>query len=184
MRSVSAPAWLLLAAGACATASAETGSAACAPCHAAIYKSYQRTPMALSSGRVGAGGFQESFARSEFSHALSGVRYRVYRDGNRRLFSYDFTDAGTPIHGSRPLEYFIGSGTVGRSYLFSVERFLYQAPVSYYSAESRWDLSPGYERFDRLYLARPIEAACLQCHASRLQPLPATQNGFAASPFL
>jgi len=73
---------------------------------------------------------------------------------------------------------------MGRSYLFSVDGFLYQAPVSYYSAESRWDLSPGHQRYDHLYLARPIEAACLQCHASRLQPLPATQNGFAASPFL
>jgi len=128
MRSVSAPAWLLLAAGACATASAEIGSAACAPCHAAIYKSYLRTPMALSSGRVVAGGFQESFARSEFSHALSGVRYRVYRDGNRRLFNYDFTDSGTSIHGSKPLEYFVGSGTLGRSYLFFIDGFLYQAP--------------------------------------------------------
>ncbi len=140
--------------------------------------------MAMSSGRVGAGGFQEKFERGEFPHALSGVSYRVYPDGNQPLFSFDFSAAGTRIHGTRPLEYFIGSGTVGRSYLFSVEGFLYQAPVSYYSAESRWDLSPGYERYDRLYLARPVEAACLRCHASRLQPVPGTQNGFATIPFL
>jgi hypothetical protein len=169
---------------AAAAASAETGSAACAACHPAIYKSYTRTPMAMSSGRVGAGGFQEKFGRGEFSHALSGVSYRVYRDGNQPLFSFDFAASGTRIHGTRPLEYFIGSGTVGRSYLFSVEGFLYQAPVSYYSAESRWDLSPGYERFDRLYLSRPVETACLRCHASRLQPVAGTQNGFAAIPFL
>jgi hypothetical protein len=73
---------------------------------------------------------------------------------------------------------------VGRSYLFSVEGFLYQAPVSYYSAESRWDLSPGYERYNRLYLSRPVEAACLRCHASRLQPVLGTQNGFGPTPFL
>ena len=36
------------------------------------------------------------------------------------------------VHGSRPLEYFIGSGTVGRSYLYSLDGFLYQAPVSWY----------------------------------------------------
>jgi len=172
---------LILAA---ATASAETGSAACAACHPAIYKSYMRTPMAMSSGLVGVGGFQEKFERGEFSHALSGVSYRVYRDGNQPLFSFDFSASGTRIHGTRPLEYFIGSGTVGRSYLFSVDGFLYQAPVSYYSAESRWDLSPGYERFDRLYLSRPVEGACLRCHASRLQPVLGTQNGFTSTPFL
>jgi hypothetical protein len=175
---------LLILAASAAVSSAETGSAACAACHPAIYKSYMRTPMATSSGRVGAGGFQETFERGEFSHALSGVSYRVYRDGNHPLFSFDFSAAGTRIHGTRPLEYFIGSGAVGRSYLFSVEGFLYQAPVSYYSAESRWDLSPGYERYDRLYLSRPVEAACLQCHASRLQPVAGTQNGFATIPFL
>ena len=175
---------LILAAVTCVAASAETASEACAACHSAICKSYMRTPMAMSSGRVGAGGFQEKFGRADFSHALSGVSFRVYRDGTQPLFSFDFSAAGTRIHGTRPLEYFIGSGMVGRSYLFSVEGFLYQAPVSYYSTESRWDLSPGYERYDRLYLARPVEAACLRCHASRLQPIPGTQNGFATIPFL
>jgi hypothetical protein len=73
---------------------------------------------------------------------------------------------------------------VGRSYLFSRDRFLYQAPVSYYSASQRWDLSPGYQDYDRLHLTRPVERACLRCHASRLQPLPGTLNGFADPPFL
>ena len=121
---------LILAAVTCAAASAETGSAACAACHPAIYKNYMRTPMAMSSGRVGAGSFQEKFDRGEFSHALSGVSYRVYRDGHQPRFSFDFSAAGAGIHGTRPLEYYIGSGTVGRSYLFSVDGFLYQAPVS------------------------------------------------------
>ena len=52
---------LWVALSACASARAETGSAACAACHSNIYKSYMRTPMAVSSGRVGAGGFQEKF---------------------------------------------------------------------------------------------------------------------------
>jgi hypothetical protein len=76
---------LILAAVTCAAASAETGSAACAACHPAIYKSYTRTPMAMSSGRIGAGGFQEKFERGEFSHALSGVSYHVYRDTGSAL---------------------------------------------------------------------------------------------------
>jgi hypothetical protein len=64
--------------------------------------------MAMSSGRVGAGGFQEKFGNGEFSHAFSGVSYRVYRDGNQSLFSFDFSASGTRVHGTRPLEYFIG----------------------------------------------------------------------------
>lgn len=180
----SIPALLLLALGACALATAETGSAACAACHSNIYKSYIGTRMAQSSGRIAEGSFQEKFDRSEFSHALSGVRYRVYRGENNILFDFDLSDAAVRLHGSRRLEYFVGAGNLGRSYLFSVEGFLYQAPVSYYSAQHRWDLSPGYERYDHLYLTRPVEPECLQCHASRLQPIDETLNGFATVPFL
>jgi hypothetical protein len=140
--------------------------------------------MALSSGRTGSGSFAESFEKGEISHARSGIRYRVYRDRNGPSFDFDLTDANLRIGGKRVLEYFVGSGTVGRSYLFSVDRFLYQAPVSYYSASQRWDLSPGYQNYDRLHLTRPVEPACLRCHASRLQPLAGTLNGFAEPAFL
>jgi predicted CXXCH cytochrome family protein len=143
-----------------------------------------RTPMAMSSGRVSSGDSQEKFDQGEFTHALSGVRYRVYRNQNNTLFDYDFSGDETRIRGSRRLEYFVGSGVVGRSYLLSVDSFLYQAPVAYYSAQQRWRLSPGYEDRDHLYLTRPVGVTCLQCHASRLQPVPGTMNGFAAVPFL
>ena len=140
--------------------------------------------MAMSSGRVGAGDFQEKFERSEFSHALSGVRYRVYRNRDSTRFDFDFTDGETRIQGSRRLEYFVGSGVVGRSYLLSADSFLYQAPVAYYSPQHRWELSPGYQDRDRLYLTRPVGVRCLGCHASRLQPTADTLNGFDSVPFL
>jgi hypothetical protein len=174
----------LLFLAALGAANAETGSGACAPCHAGIFASYMRTPMAVSSGRTGSGSFAESFDKGTISHARSGVRYRVYRDKNGPSFDFELTDANQRIQGTRPLEYFVGSGTVGRSYLFSVDGFLYQAPVSYYSANRRWDLSPGYQDYDRLHLTRPVEPACLRCHASRLQPIAGTLNGFAAPAFL
>ncbi len=175
---------LLLVAIAGSPVAAETGSAACAPCHAGIFERYMRTPMALSSGRTVSGRAVERFDRDEFSHAATGVRYRVYRGVNKLSFDFDLTDAGLRIHGSRPLEYFIGSGTVGRSYLFSIGGFLYQAPVSYYAAKNGWDLSPGFQNYDHVQLTRPVEPACLRCHASRLQPLASTLNGYADPAFL
>lgn len=162
----------------------EVGSAVCEPCHRAIYQTYTRTPMALSAGRVGSGAFREKFDKSEFSHDRSGVRYRVSTERKGYFFDFDKAAPEATIHGSKPLEFFIGSGAVGRSYLFAVDGFLYQAPVSYYSGPSSWGLSPGFQHYDRLYLTRPVEPTCLQCHASRLQPLPGTQNGFASEPFL
>src|SRR5437879_1063986 len=50
-------------------------------------------------------GSQEKFDRNEFSHALSGVRYRVYRDGKGASFEFDLSTSGVKIHGARLLDY-------------------------------------------------------------------------------
>jgi tetratricopeptide (TPR) repeat protein len=156
----------------------EVGSATCASCHPAIARSYFATGMARSAGAVTV----DTAPAGEFVHGASGVRYRMEMDDGKLLMHY--SRDGSDWRGSRRLEWFLGSGGLGRSYLFSVDGFLYQAPVSYYAAAGRWQVSPGYERLPRMDLTRAVEGACLQCHASRLQPLAGTQNGFATPPFL
>jgi len=64
---------------------------------------------------------------------------------------------------------------VGRSYLYSVDGYLYQAPVSFYAQRNLWDISPGYEP-DRELPIRPIETSCLFCHASQVQHVDGTLN--------
>lgn len=162
------------------------GSSACAACHVQIYESYLETPMGRTSGKAGSGDFQEKMEASEFSHAPSGVRYQIHKE--KEGFTLTFSQkqpGGVPeIRGSQQLTYFIGSGNVGRSYLFSVRGFLFQAPVSYYARSGKWDLAPGYQRHDELFLMRPVEPECLECHASGVQPIPETQNGYQDVPFL
>ena len=152
----------------------ETGSEVCGTCHRDIFRSYQATGMARSSGAVA-----DIENEGSFAHKLSGVGYRIFRQDGAAWFGFDV--AG--MQGRRRLEYFIGSGAVGRSYLYTIDSFLYQAPVSWYAGPARWDLSPGYTQYDHLYLTRGIETVCLQCHASRLQPAAGTSNGYASPPF-
>jgi len=135
--------------------------------------------MARTSGRVGAASSPERFERSEFTHARSGVRYRAVAqpDGIDLEFTRD------SIRGRRRLDFYIGSGAVGRSYAFLSEGFLFQAPVSYYSAPARWDVSPGFGERDRIHLGRPIEPECLACHATGVRAVAATQNRYESTPF-
>ncbi|HZN10682.1 MAG TPA: hypothetical protein VFC61_03330, partial [Blastocatellia bacterium] len=67
---------------------AYAGTAACAKCHAEIYKTFVATPMAQSSGTVGAGDFRENLAGGEFTHAKSGVSYRVTREGDAMYLDF------------------------------------------------------------------------------------------------
>jgi hypothetical protein len=157
----------------------ETGSKACAGCHAEIYRKYSATGMARTSGRAGSDRIKESFEHAAF--AASGAEYRV--DTNPSGYRLAYSRPGV-FEGERKLEWYIGSGNVGRSYLVSVDGFLFQAPVSYYAHPAKWDLSPGYQTKKTIDLTRAVEPACLQCHASRLRPIAGTQNRFETPPFL
>src|ERR1700722_14766744 len=91
------------------------GNQACARCHAAIVRSYVRTPMAQSSGKVSAEDRKETFDHAEFSDAHGAFAYRVAPD-----YRFEFAQqvAGQPIAGARALAYFIGSGAAARTFLF------------------------------------------------------------------
>ncbi len=163
------------------TAAREVGSQVCAACHRAIYQGYVRTGMARSSGRVGQDPLRESFTAASFEDKPLGVRYRVSEAAG--AYRMEFERAAAGVRGERRLQWFVGSGNVGRSYLFSQEGFLFQAPVSYFPSGGVWALSPGYAGKPVMDIARPIEIVCLNCHASRTQPIAGTENRYREPPF-
>lgn len=130
------------------------GGHPCAPCHAQIVQDYRRTAMARTSARAGSG------KPGEFHDAATGVKYRVDAGLVMRF------EKGVEVKGERKLEWVMGSGRVGHSYLFREGGRLYQAPVSWYGEAGQWALSPGFQRAGRLDLTRVIEPGCLQCHVS------------------
>lgn len=147
---------------------AETGSQACSPCHREIYEKQRRSGMARSSGRVGDG--LEKFDAASFR--AGWATYRVSPQ-----FEVDFGK------GTFPMQFYIGSGAVGRSYAGRVEGFLFQSPASYYATRGTWGLSPGYSTKPFVDVARPIENACLQCHASGARVAAGTENLYPDPPF-
>jgi tetratricopeptide (TPR) repeat protein len=157
------------------------GNQACARCHQEIARSYAETPMAASSGAVG-----DDVVEGEFRHDPSGVSYRIVRENGAAWLEYERRDeapAGGRLRGRRQLQYFIGSNAAGRSFLSMIDRFLFQAPVTWYAQSRRWDVSPGYETDREMRLNRPIEANCLYCHASQSQPVFGAQNRYVDPPF-
>ncbi len=100
------------------------------------------------------------------------------------------TEAGPtdtpPFDSSHRLAYVIGSGVNGFSYLVRRGRHLVQAPVSYYSRQGTWGLSPGYEIAkpgEDYGFNRTVHPACLQCHAGRPLPEGSSAGRYAEPPF-
>jgi len=153
----------------------------CAPCHKAIYDTYEQTPMAQSSGPAGAGLIRETFDHAAFDHAPTGFRYRISQA--RGDLMLEVAKADGSLRGRKSMPYFVGSGATARSYLLVDDGYLYQSPVAWYAAGKKWGLAPNYETYGYPFLTRPVMPACLSCHASSLTAVPGTQNRYATPPF-
>jgi hypothetical protein len=148
------------------------GSSACTPCHSGIARKYAQASMAQSSGR-----FRNGVVPGGFRHEASGVEYRMSASGQVSMHRGERSS-------SRQFRFFIGSSSKGRSYLVEENGFLYQAPVTWYERQKRWDSSPGFERDTVSRWSRPVDPSCLYCHASQSQPVKATLNRYRDPPFL
>jgi hypothetical protein len=156
----------------------EAGSEACSSCHSEIYNSYTKTGMANSSGLA-----LDGVIAGEFSHKTSSVRYRVFKQGEQVWMSYD--RASEKFRGQRELQYFVGAGKKERSYLFSVQGFLFVTPINWYSREGRWGITPAYTEAGEIPLNLPALVDCVNCHSGGLRPpSPGTENKYAGAPFL
>jgi tetratricopeptide (TPR) repeat protein len=160
------------------TATSTAGSEACSGCHSEIYQSYRKTVMARASGAA-----REGVITGEFNDKTSGVRYRVYKQDEHVWMSYE--RASEKFRGQDELLYFIGSGRKGRSYLFSVQGFLFETPINWYSQEGRWGMTPAYFEAREIPMNLPALMDRINCHSSGLRPpIPGTDNKFNGPPFL
>jgi predicted CXXCH cytochrome family protein len=150
------------------------GNEACAKCHAEIYKSYAATAMAQASGPA-----MQGLLMGEFLHATSRVHYRVYSENGQAWMSFE-RSGDNEIRGKKELLYFIGTGHRGRTYLFSQDNFVFEAPINWYGQQQLWDMAPAYQKDREIPMNLPAVSACLACHTSDSQsPLPGTENQYA-----
>lgn len=74
----------------------------------------------------------------------------------------------------------LGSGSIGKSYIAFIDRFLVQTPRSFFAKTNSFGLSPG---FPDAQTYRPVEEPCLQCHATGVRLVKGTQNQYPNPPF-
>src|SRR5579859_2801495 len=80
------------------------------------------------------------------------------------------------------VDWIIGSGSHGFGAITRRGDYLFETPLSFYSQEHRWALSPGYQLGD-LGFSRPILPGCATCHSGRPQSLLKQNGRFGDPPF-
>jgi Flp pilus assembly protein TadD len=178
------PLWLLLFSAAIFTQAlhavvpVKQADAVCANCHREIYNKYLNTPMANASGLA-----MDHLIPGDFTSASSGTKYRIHTEDGAAWLDYD--DPQTPpVKGRLRLDYFLGSGHLGVTYLYSLNQYLLESPAAYYTSANGYDMKPGYGGLREMPPAIPMAANCLRCHMSGVQHSdPGSLNHYAGEPF-
>lgn len=155
--------------------------AVCASCHRQIYDSWKKTPMAHASGPAA-----EGFVPADFTHAASGVHYRIYLDKGQVWLSYERPNAppDRALNGRQLLLFYLGSGRRGRTWLYEREGYWFEIPINWYAKKHIWDMTPHFLNTRAMPFTLPVDPGCLHCHASDVAAsLPDARNHYAGLPF-
>ncbi len=156
------------------------GDAACARCHADIAATFRSHPMGRSLVPINeqpvppgerADG-RPLFESRGLEYSLETRDGRVWHQETRR-------DASGKIvtRSEAEVQFVLGSGRQGISYVIERDGFLFESPINWYSQKRRWDLSPGFE-VANYHFDRPIRPGCLYCHANRAHAVPTSINQY------
>lgn len=145
------------------------GSSRCANCHQEIFDTYfSQHPMGRSIEPLDASSGDYDFTTS--STFTAGARkYGVWLEADGKLHhSESMPDpAGEIYRQSVAMDFAVGSGERGYSFVFEKEGCLYQSSLTWYSQKDKWDLSPGYQQASHPGFGRRISGDCIYCHAGR-----------------
>ena len=156
------------------------GDQRCRPCHLREFANYKRTGMGRSMSLPGeVPELQGSALPVTVKVDSPGRSYRVYRSGGKIFHEARAIDesARQIFSDTHEVTYAVGSGRTGRSYFVRRGEELFISPLSYYSSERRWDLSPGHETGQFRNFNRPAGELCVSCH-SGLRLVDGASNSF------
>lgn len=162
---------------------AYVGMATCASCHAGVHETFAQTGMGQSFGAA----TPQKSAASYGPHAVvyDTIRnlyyYPFFKDSTMYVLEYRLEKGDTVHTRLEKINYIVGSGQHTNSHIVSVNGYAYQAPVTWYSQQKRWDLAPGFRennsRFDRF-----LTDECITCHNHYPTLVPGSLNKYAAMP--
>lgn len=81
-----------------------------------------------------------------------------------RIHEYRIDNKDTVHKRTEQIHYIIGSGQHTNSHLYSVNGYLHQMPMTFYTQKQKWDLPPGFENGVNTRFSRKIGLECMSCH--------------------
>lgn len=162
---------------------AYVGMQTCRSCHDSIHATFIHTGMGRSFDKA----TPEKSAATYGKHALvydqlSNLYYQPYfLKDSLYIKEFRLEGADTVHQRTEKVSYIIGSGQHTNSHIIDINGYIFQAPITYYTQDQKWDMAPGFEkgneRFNRL-----LATECITCHNHYPEPVAGSLNKYRNMP--
>jgi Flp pilus assembly protein TadD len=160
------------------------GMNTCRQCHSGIYDSYIRTGMGRSFGLATMGKSAAAFGPDKVVKDIQkNLSYHPFWEKDKLQFCEFRLSGRDTVHKRiETVDYIVGSGQHTNSHLRSLNGYLYQLPLTYYTQEGKWDLPPGFEHGANSRFSRRIELECISCHNGYPKIVEGSENKYTSVP--
>ncbi len=139
----------------------------CRSCHEPVYQNFIKTGMGQSWDSATR---KKSAADFNPTHALvydeqSDFYYKPFwKNDKLHILEYRLEGKDTTHKLVQQVDYVVGSGQHTNSHIYSVNGYMHQAPITFYTQKGQWDLAPGFEDGANTRFSRMIQLECMSCH--------------------
>jgi tetratricopeptide (TPR) repeat protein len=141
------------------------GMSTCKQCHVGIHERFTRTGMGQSLSKASKAKSAAKFGvNGLISDIHSGYSYQAFWRNDSLVIRENKNQHGISFSREQIITYIIGSGQHTNSHLTLSNGYLYQAPLTYYTQDGKWDLPPGFENGGNEHFDRQIGLECMSCH--------------------
>lgn len=141
------------------------GMNTCKQCHQSIYNSFIKTGMGKSFNIATKQKTIANFKNASIYDKFINMHYKAFFEKDS-MFIQEFRleKNDTTYKRTEQVNYIIGSGQHTNSHIQSVNGYLNQMPMTFYSQKQKWDLPPGFENGVNTRFTRKIGLECMSCH--------------------
>jgi predicted CXXCH cytochrome family protein len=124
-----------------------------------------------------------NFSSASIYDKIANLHYQAYWNKDSLFFKeYRVENKDTVHKRIEKVNYIIGSGQHTNSHLQSVNGYVNQMPMTYYTQKKHWDLPPGFENGFNTRFSRKIGLECITCHNAYPNFVLGSENKYTSVP--
>lgn len=155
----------------------------CKLCHQDIYNTFIETGMGKSFDVASKQKSSGDYHNSVIHDKIGNFYYKAFwLNDSLQFLEYRLQGKDTIYKRQETVNFIVGSGQHTNSHIQSVNGYLNQMPMTFYTQKQQWDLPPGFENGHNSRFMRKIGLECMSCHNNYPEFVLGSENKFTAVP--